>query len=102
MAYLVLEKLHSLYDGYRRRVRVGTMDLVLLQAQGQPYLFVNRCPHGDAPLHDASLVQHVIRCPLHGIEFDLRTGCALKAACVAPLTSIPLVYEGNTVGIDID
>ena len=104
MAYIALEKLHQLYDGYRRPVRVHGRELLLLQEDGKLYLIANRCPHMDAPLHKATVNQAVLRCPLHGIEFDLRSGLAVGAMadCVGGLEFFPLVYEGNTVGVDIN
>ena len=103
MAYIALEKLHVLHDGYRRTLRVAGRELLLVQEEGQLYLFANRCPHMDAPLDKASINQRVLRCPLHGIEFDLRSGRALGSVgeCVAPLEFFPLVYDGNTVGVDV-
>lgn len=104
MAYVALEKLHELYDGYRRVLRVAGRELLLVQEDSKLYLFANRCPHMDAPLHKASIDQCVLRCPLHGIEFDLRSGRALGSVgeCVPPLAFFPLVYDGNTVGIDVN
>ena len=101
MAYLALEKLHQLYDGYRQPLRVAGRELLLLQEEGRLYLIANRCPHMDAPLHKGSVRQHLLRCPTHGIEFDLRDGRAQggAAACVGSLEYSPLVYEGNTVGV---
>lgn len=103
MAYQSLEKLHQLQEGYRRIFKVAGRDLLLLQEEGRTYLMTNRCPHMDAPLHKASVAAGVLRCPVHGIEFDLRTGEALDAppGCVGPLEFIPLIYEGNTVGIEV-
>lgn len=103
MAYQALEILHQLYDGYRRVFRVAGRELLLLQEEGRTYLLTNRCPHMDAPLHKASVAGDVLRCPVHGIEFDLRSGQALNApgGCVGPLAFVPVVYEGNTLGVDL-
>lgn len=104
MAYIALEKLQQLHDGYRRALRVAGRELLLMQEEGQVYLMANRCPHMDAPLLYATVVNQVLRCPLHGIEFDLRSGRPLggAAACMAPLDFVPVVYEGTTLGIDIN
>lgn len=103
MTFIVLEKLHQLYDGYKRPVRVMGRELLLLQEEGKLYLIANRRPHMEAPLHTASVCQHILRCPLHGIEFDLRSGLPVGAAAtmVNSLEFFPLVYEGNTVGVDL-
>ncbi|MGD8174533.1 Rieske (2Fe-2S) protein [Marinimicrobium sp. ARAG 43.8] len=102
MAYQVLETLHQLHDGYRRVFRVAGMELLLIQEEGGTFLLRNRCPHMAAPLHRSTVFGGIIRCPTHGIEFDLRSGQALNApgGC-APLERIPIAYEGNTLGVDL-
>jgi nitrite reductase/ring-hydroxylating ferredoxin subunit len=102
MAFIALEKLHCLHDGYRRVFRIGAGEWVLLQEDGKLYCFANQCPHLSAPLHQASVHNHVLRCPLHGIEFDLRSGKPLVAeSCKNSLRFLPLVYDNNRVGVDV-
>ncbi len=100
MAYVPLEKLHALEDGYRRRLLLRGRELLLLQEEGRCYLLHNRCPHAQAPLDRASVDRGVLRCPAHGMEFDLRTGHPLRGVC-APLSFVPLIYEGNTLGVEL-
>lgn len=103
MSYQALETLHRLHDGYRQALRLGGRELLLLQEEGRVYLLANRCPHMDAPLHKASVRDNRLRCPVHGIEFNLLTGRAEGAAadCVGPLEFLALVYEGNTLGVEL-
>ena len=103
MAYQPLEKLHQLHDGYRRVFRVGNMELLLLQDDGKPYLIENRCPHMDAPLHFGAITNGCLRCPMHGISFELRSGrCSPPVpAPVPPLKTFTPIYEGNTIGVQV-
>ncbi|NIB41194.1 Rieske (2Fe-2S) protein [Pseudomaricurvus alkylphenolicus] len=101
MTYYPLEKLHQLYDGYQRAFRVQGLELLLIQDQQRTYLIENRCPHMDAPLTYASIRDGVIRCPMHGIEFNLDSGQGRAPGCLQPLKSYTPVYEGNTIGIVI-
>ena len=102
MAFFALEKLHKLYDGYRQRVRLTGGEWLLLQENGKLYCIANQCPHMSAPLQQASVNSFSLRCPMHGLEFDLRTGQSLNPAnCTASLRFLPLIYEGNQVGIDL-
>jgi len=103
MAYQALVPLHQLHDGYRRSFRVAGRELLLLQEAGQVRLLVNRCPHMQAPLDRASCDRGVLRCPVHGIEFDLHGGQALNApgGSVGPLELVPIVYEGNSLGVEL-
>jgi len=100
MRYVALEKLHELFDGYRRVFRVNGTEVLLVQEAGRCHLLVNQCPHQNAPLERASINDNTLRCPRHGIMFDLDSGKPLNGASCSPLRRVPLIYEGNTVGIE--
>lgn len=100
MAYQAIEKLHRLHEGFLQTYRVGGLDILLVQWQGQLYGYHNYCPHQGAPLTYATIDNGAIRCPLHGMEFHLDDG---EPVCgnTEPLRPITLIYEGNTVGVDL-
>lgn len=105
MAYRELVKLHQLYDGFRLPLQLAGRQWLLLQEDGQAYLIARECPHQGASLIGASLVSvnrgGALRCPQHGMLFDLRTGLELNRACPGRLQCLPLVYEGNGLGVDV-
>lgn len=101
MAFVPLEKLHQLHDGYRKVVSVAGQSLLLLQENGRPLLIKNACPHAGAALTHASINGRSLRCPLHGMEFDLHTGRTTNPACRDALVFMPLVYEGNQLGVEL-
>ena len=104
MAYQQLEHLHRLYDGYMQAFKVQGLDLLLIQDAGKTYLIENRCPHMDVSLDSGTIVPGgQIRCRAHGIEFSLDTGKASGALAdtLDCLQRYKLVYQGNTVGIDL-
>lgn len=103
MAFVALEKLHELYDGYRRVFRIDGREWMLLQEEGRLYCIANQCPHLQAPLAQASVSRNILRCPTHGIEFDLRSGMPVSPlSCRHALAYLPLVYETNQIGLDIN
>ena len=99
MAFRSLEKLINLHDGYRRVFRVGVGEVLLLQEQGERWLIGRHCPHAGQALDEAAVEDGTVRCPRHGYCFSLATGSALEAPC-ADLPVLPLVYDGNRVGVD--
>lgn len=102
MAYMALEKLQNLQDGYRKPLRVAGQELLLLHEQGKTCLIKNACPHLGAPLTQATLADNVLRCPMHGITFDISTGRAVNSPnCQGALQFLPLIYEGNSIGIEV-
>lgn len=101
MPFVALEKLHLLYDGYRKPIKLAGQHLLLLQEQGKTLLIKNQCPHAGAPLTYATCTNNNLRCPVHGMEFDLVTGRSRNPVCANTLEFLPLIYEGSSIGIDL-
>ncbi|MYM62201.1 Rieske (2Fe-2S) protein [Pseudomaricurvus sp. HS19] len=101
MAFQPLEKLHRLHDGYRKVIRLGRGELLLLQEEGRVHIVSNQCTHMNAPLHNGTVTQGYLRCPLHGLEFSLDSGEPRVSGCMQALQVYRPVYEGNTIGIDV-
>lgn len=101
MPFVALEKLHQLYDGYRKPVNLAGQNLLLLQEGGKTLLIKNQCPHAGASLTYATCANNHLRCPVHGIEFDLASGRSRSPVCTNALQFLPLVYEGSSIGIDL-
>ena len=105
MAYVELEKLINLYDGYQKVFRVNGVELLLIQEAGKTFLLKNQCPHMGKSLANASVDPNSVqlRCPFHGLEFDLVSGENInnRGNPCQPLTRYPIAYEGKTMGVDI-
>lgn len=101
MRFVALEKLINLRDGYRRRIKIDQLDVLVIQEQGRLAIIQSQCPHRHSPLTDADIEGHRIFCPVHGYGFDLATGQSSEANCAA-LKVWPAIYEGNEVGILVD
>ncbi len=55
-------------------VTVNNVDIALCNYEGQFFALNNRCPHRGGQLGDGHLVGSDLYCPLHGWDFDVRTG----------------------------
>lgn len=100
MAFVALEKLINLRDGYRQVARIGQRELLLLCEEGKTFLVDNRCPHLQHALQKGAVQGARLRCPAHGFEFDLHTGQSLQPGCAA-LGRYKLAYRGNEVGVEL-
>ena len=60
------------------RVRVGDRELALFNVGGQFYALDGRCPHRGGPLGEGFTEDGRVYCPLHGWEFDVKTGACIN------------------------
>ncbi len=93
-----LARLIDLHDGFRRRIKIDALEVLLVQEDGRCFIFESRCPHQQWPLDRAEIIDGILCCPKHQYRFDLVSGEALGALCPS-LAVCELVYEGNEVGI---
>lgn len=100
MAFVKLEKLIYLHDGYQQAFNINGLQLLLIQENNETHIFENSCPHRGMPLTKATVESDILRCPVHGIEFSLSTGFATNSAeACKPLKRIIPSYEGDCVGV---
>ena len=76
----------SIADGSMQVGRVGD-DAVLLARRGNEFFAIGAtCTHYGGPLAEGLLVDDTVRCPWHHACFSLRTGEALKAPALGPVS----------------
>lgn len=100
MAYVALEQLINLQDGYRRAFRLPFAEVLLIQTSGERYLIDRYCPHAGQTLDTAEVRGDTLVCPKHGLCFALSDGAVIQATGKA-LRVFRLAYEGNTIGVDV-
>ena len=82
-------KTSDLAPGQMKWVAIDRERVVLANVDGVFYALRDVCGHRQAPLSRGRLEGHLIECPLHFAQFDVRTGELVNG----PLsTSVP-VYE---------
>ena len=64
----------GLEPGEVRGIRLNGSDLALCRDGDEVYLLENRCPHRGGQLSDGRVLDGRVICPLHGWDFDLKTG----------------------------
>lgn len=82
----------------RVRTRLGW--IALYDVDGTIYATSDICSHETASLTRGSLDEAVVTCPLHGAQFDVRTGKNLRMPAVVPIKSYPVKLEADEIFIE--
>ena len=89
----------ELQPGQRKLVFVDGRSVVVFNVGGAIRAIDNACPHNGASLASGPLEGHVLRCPAHGLRFDLNTGCTPGGGGLC-LTTFPVkVVDGSLVAV---
>jgi nitrite reductase/ring-hydroxylating ferredoxin subunit len=60
--------------GTVRTVRAGDQEIALARVGDEFYATKPKCLHLQGPLGEGRLEDHVLTCPWHGWQYDVRTG----------------------------
>ena len=69
--------LAALPDGGVELVVVDGLDVALFRRGDEVFAIGNECAHKDGNLCDGRVEGDIVTCPLHGWEFDLRSGACM-------------------------
>lgn len=65
---------------------VGDKPVIVTQIEGEFYAVGARCSHYGGPLNEGIISGEAIHCPWHHSSFSLKTGEALKAPALSPIS----------------
>jgi len=64
-------------SGQAALVTVDGEDVALFRRGGEIFAIGNTCPHQGGSLSDGFIEGDIVICPLHGWEFDVRSGTCM-------------------------
>ena len=81
---------------------VSTIDIngttvAVFKVDDDYYAIQNMCSHAEADLADGEVYDCKVECPLHGAEFDLKTGEALTLPATKPVSVFRTEIDGDTL-----
>jgi len=85
--------------GGMKCVAVERRRVVLAHVDGRFHAFSDLCGHRNAPLSRGKLSGHVVECPLHFAQFDVRTGKLVDGPVSADLPVYEVRVADGTVFI---
>jgi nitrite reductase (NADH) small subunit len=72
--YETVARVDEVEPGTVQTVRVGDREIALARVDGEFYATQAHCLHLGGPLGEGRLEGHVLTCPWHGWQYDVRTG----------------------------
>jgi nitrite reductase/ring-hydroxylating ferredoxin subunit len=78
-------------------VAVDRERVLIANVGGVLYGLLDACGHRHAPLSKGRLDGHVVECPLHFAQFDVRTGKLLSGPASADVPTYEVRVEAETV-----
>ena len=79
----------------------GVPIAIVLDGQGEVHAIGDTCTHEEASLAEGDVFGDCVECPLHGAEFDLKTGKARTLPAVVPVATYPVKVEGDDVLVGV-
>lgn len=92
--FVAVARASDLTPGQMKWVAVDGERVVLANVEGAFYALSDICGHRNAPLSRGRLDGHLIECPLHFAQFDVRTGELVNG----PVSTAVPVYEVRVAG----
>jgi nitrite reductase/ring-hydroxylating ferredoxin subunit len=86
-------------SGEGRSIQIGERCVAVFNLDGEFYAIDDVCPHRGASLGRGRVLRgHIVSCPLHNWEFDVRTGQMHMAPGVE---SFPVELRGDEVWVKL-
>lgn len=95
MAAVPVAKVSEIPQGKMIGVDVGGERVLITNVQGQLFAMRAKCNHMGGPLDRGTLEENVVTCPLHGSQWDVKTGALVKFTRPLPPEK---VYKTTTDG----
>jgi NADPH-dependent 2,4-dienoyl-CoA reductase/sulfur reductase-like enzyme/nitrite reductase/ring-hydroxylating ferredoxin subunit len=87
----------DLKDGTMLSGLVGDEEVLLVRQNSALFALSAHCTHYHGPLADGLLVGATVRCPWHHAHFSLKTGEAIAAPALSPLTCWQIEERGGMI-----
>lgn len=78
---------------------VGSRRIVIYLVSGQVYATDNVCSHAFALLTDGWLEDGLVECPLHGAQFDVKTGAVVRGPADCPIATFKVRVRDGLVEV---
>ncbi len=100
MAFVKVATVGAIAPGKAIRVEIDDEPIAIFNVDGDLYAIGDTCSHEEASLSEGDVYGTCVECPLHGAEFDLKTGRPRTLPAVVPVPTYAVKVEGDDVLVD--
>jgi nitrite reductase/ring-hydroxylating ferredoxin subunit len=98
--FVPVASVSELAPGTMKWVAVDRERVLLANVDGTFYAIKDSCGHRQAVLSRGTLRGHVVECPLHYAEFDVRTGKLLSGPTSTDVPVYRVLVDGDVVYVE--
>jgi 3-phenylpropionate/trans-cinnamate dioxygenase ferredoxin subunit len=82
-------------------INLGDKQIALFNHEGEYYALDDMCSHAEASLSEGDVYDCKVECPLHGAEFDLKTGDAVTLPATKPVNKYKVDVEDDYIFLEM-
>lgn len=95
--FIAVASVADVPPGSMKCVAVERERVLLAHVDGLFYAVSDICGHRNAPLSRGRLQGHIVECPLHFAQFDVRSGKLVDGPVSADVAAYEVRVDGDTV-----
>jgi 3-phenylpropionate/trans-cinnamate dioxygenase ferredoxin subunit len=82
-------------------ISLSDKQIALFNYGGEYYALDDMCSHAEASLSEGDVYDCKVECPLHGAEFDLKTGDAVTLPATKPVNKYKVNVEDGYIFLEM-
>jgi 3-phenylpropionate/trans-cinnamate dioxygenase ferredoxin subunit len=82
-------------------INLSDKQIALFNYGGEYYALDDMCSHAEASLSEGDVYDCKVECPLHGAEFDLKTGDAVTLPATKPVNKYKVDVEDDYIFLEM-
>jgi 3-phenylpropionate/trans-cinnamate dioxygenase ferredoxin subunit len=95
--FIEIARLDQIPPGFGSRFITAGKDIAIFNVDGTICAIDDTCPHSGGSLGMGKLDGRIVTCPVHGMKFDVTTGCFAGTSDVGVASFPAKVVDGKIV-----
>lgn len=83
--------------GHHKTIDIHDVMVAVFNVDGKLYAIEDVCTHDGGILTGGDVQGHVVTCPRHGAQFDIRTGEVLAPPAYEPVATFPVRIHAGMI-----